>query len=217
MVLPNSDKAPRTPPYSGARSKEGQLDFAYAAIMLYGETFQNSSATDWLCNFPGRLPPSQSESHDPLKATPAGLALSGFRLFRVRSPLLAESLLFSFPPGTEMVHFPGFALTALCVQAAVTSYKLAGFPHSEIKGSRVVCTSPWLIAAYHVLHRLHAPRHPPCALSSLTIKFAHRKLDQHIRSLTPSSSEATHFGRIESILGILPIRLSKSTKTLIVY
>ncbi len=59
-------------------------------------------------------------------------------------------------------------------------YELAGFPHSEISGSRVVCTSPELIAAYHVLHRLHAPRHPPCALSSLTIKFAHRKLDQHI-------------------------------------
>ena len=59
-------------------------------------------------------------------------------------------------------------------------FKLAGFPHSEISGSRVVCTSPELIAAYHVLHRLHAPRHPPCALSSLTIKFAHRKLDQHI-------------------------------------
>ena len=36
-----------------------------------------------------------------------------FRLFRVRSPLLAESLLFSFPSGTEMVHFPEFALTAL--------------------------------------------------------------------------------------------------------
>ncbi len=34
-----------------------------------------------------------------------------FRLFRVRSPLLTESLLFSSPPGTEMVHFPGFALT----------------------------------------------------------------------------------------------------------
>ncbi len=29
-----------------------------------------------------------------------------------------------------------------------------GFPHSEIYGSRVVCTSPQLIAAYHVLHRL---------------------------------------------------------------
>src|SRR3954452_609803 len=32
-----------------------------------------------------------------------------FGLIRVRSPLLAESLLFSFPPGTEMVHFPGLS------------------------------------------------------------------------------------------------------------
>ena len=30
-------------------------------------------------------------------------------LFRVRSPLLTESRLMSFPPGTEMFHFPGFA------------------------------------------------------------------------------------------------------------
>jgi len=30
-------------------------------------------------------------------------------LIRVRSPLLAESLLMSFPPGTEMFRFPGFA------------------------------------------------------------------------------------------------------------
>ncbi len=43
-----------------------------------------------------------------------------------------------------------------------------GFPHSEIFGSRVVCTSPKLIAAYHVLHRLPMPRHPPHALTSLT-------------------------------------------------
>ena len=32
-----------------------------------------------------------------------------FRLFPVRSPLLRESLLISFPPGTEMFHFPGLA------------------------------------------------------------------------------------------------------------
>ena len=30
-------------------------------------------------------------------------------LFRVRSPLLAESRLISVPPGTEMFQFPGFA------------------------------------------------------------------------------------------------------------
>jgi hypothetical protein len=46
----------------------------------------------------------------------------------------------------------------------------AGFPHSEIPGSQVVCASPGLIAASHVLHRLLAPRHPPYALSSLTGK-----------------------------------------------
>ena len=44
----------------------------------------------------------------------------------------------------------------------------AGFPHSDIPGSKPVCGSPRLIAAYHVLHRLLVPRHPPCALSSLT-------------------------------------------------
>jgi hypothetical protein len=30
-------------------------------------------------------------------------------LIRVRSPLLAESLLLSFPPATEMFQFAGFA------------------------------------------------------------------------------------------------------------
>ena len=39
-------------------------------------------------------------------------------------------------------------------------------PHSEIPGFKVVCTYPGLIAAYHVLHRLHVPRHPPYALSN---------------------------------------------------
>ena len=44
----------------------------------------------------------------------------------------------------------------------------AGFPHSEIPGSKPVCGSPRLIAACQVLHRISAPRHPPCTLSSLT-------------------------------------------------
>ena len=43
-----------------------------------------------------------------------------------------------------------------------------GFPHSEISGSKLICSSPKLIAAYHVLHRLLMPRHSPCALFSLT-------------------------------------------------
>ena len=39
-----------------------------------------------------------------------------------------------------------------------------GLPHSDISGSKVVCTSPKLFAAYHVLHSLLEPRHPPFAL-----------------------------------------------------
>ena len=43
-----------------------------------------------------------------------------FSLFRVRSPLLTESLLLSLPVGTEMFHFPTFPLPALYIQAGVT-------------------------------------------------------------------------------------------------
>ena len=42
---------------------------------------------------------------------------------------------------------------------------LGGFTHSEIHGSQDMCSLPWLIAAYHVLHRLLVPRHPPFALT----------------------------------------------------
>src|SRR5580698_8786820 len=94
-----------------------------------------------------------------------------FRLFRFRSPLLSESHLIYFPPGTEMVHFPGLARIRLCIQRTVGRVYRPGFPHSEIPGSMPACGSPRLIAACHVLHRLLLPRHPPCALSSLTIKF----------------------------------------------
>ena len=45
---------------------------------------------------------------------------------------------------------------------------LAGFPHSGITGSKPACGSPMLFAAYHALHRLSVPRHPPCALIRLT-------------------------------------------------
>ena len=46
----------------------------------------------------------------------------------------------------------------------MTAQHAVGLSHSEIPGSKVICTLPGLIAAYHVLHRLREPRHPPCAL-----------------------------------------------------
>ena len=91
-----------------------------------------------------------------------------FRLFRVRSPLLTESLLFSSPGGTEMVHFPPLPSPAYVFSGRYSGMSQSGFPHSEIPGSKPACGSPRLIAACHVLHRLLAPRHSPYALSSLT-------------------------------------------------
>ena len=69
--------------------------------------------------------------------------------------------LFSLPRGTKMFQFPRLAS---CIRR-MTVLQTAGLSHSEIPGSKVICTYPRLIAAYHVLLRLHEPRHPPCALS----------------------------------------------------
>ncbi len=86
-----------------------------------------------------------------------------FGLFPGRSPLLGESLLFSLPGGTKMFQFPPFASAPSMVR--MTVLQTAGLSHSDTRGSKVICTSPRIFAAYRVLHRLREPRHPPCALS----------------------------------------------------
>jgi hypothetical protein len=92
-----------------------------------------------------------------------------FGLLPVRSPLLGESRLISSPPGTEMVQFPGCAFRTLWIQIRMSGIWPDGLPHSAIRGSRDVCSSPRLFAAYHGLLRTAAPRHPPWTLSRLTI------------------------------------------------
>ena len=67
-----------------------------------------------------------------------------------------------------MFQFRRFPTYAYLIQRRLTEYCSAGFPHSDISGSTVICTSPKLIAACHVLHRLLMPRHSPCALLRLT-------------------------------------------------
>ena len=47
----------------------------------------------------------------------------------------------------------------------------AGSPIRKSTDIADICSSPWLIAACHVLHRLLMPRHSPCALSSLTSRI----------------------------------------------
>ncbi len=100
--------------------------------------------------------------------TPRGASLPPrFGLFPVRSPLLGESLLLSFPAGTKMFQFPALA-PPIQGGGGIAS---AGLPHSDICGSMRICRSPQLFAACHVLLRLREPRHPPCALSTLCISL----------------------------------------------
>jgi hypothetical protein len=92
----------------------------------------------------------------------SGSSAKATGLVRVRSPLLAESLLMSFPPATEMFQFAGFASSSY---GFTEGYRLSGgLPHSDIPGSKSARLSPGLFAACHVLHRLSVPRHPPDAL-----------------------------------------------------
>jgi hypothetical protein len=103
--------------------------------------------------------------------TAAALASHRFGLFPFRSPLLRESRFLSFPPGTKMFQFPGLPPPALFDSGRGTrALPRVGFPIRKSRDQRLVSTSPGLIAAAHVLHRLLAPRHPPCALVLLIRK-----------------------------------------------
>ena len=70
-----------------------------------------------------------------------------------------------------MFQFRRFPSCTYGFSAWYRSMSFGEFPHSEIPGSKDVCSSPRLIAAYHVFHRLPVPRHSPCALCSLTVVY----------------------------------------------
>ena len=67
-----------------------------------------------------------------------------------------------------MFQFPALASYPYGFRAGSPGISQEGLPHSGIPGLASVCDYPGLIAAYHALHRLLVPRHPPYTLSSLT-------------------------------------------------
>ena len=67
-----------------------------------------------------------------------------------------------------MFQFRRFPTYCYLIHSTLIRYCRTGFPHSDISGSMLICSSPKLFAACHVLHRLLMPRHSPCALYSLT-------------------------------------------------
>ena len=105
---------------------------------------------------------------DQLRGPNPGMHAFRFGLFRFRSPLLTESLVVFSSSGYLDVSVHRVPFHTLWIGVWMTGVCPAGFPHSDISGSSDICSSPKLFAAYHVFHRLLVPRHPPCALSSIT-------------------------------------------------
>ncbi len=91
-----------------------------------------------------------------------------FGLFRFRSPLLTESYFFFSSSGYLDVSVHRVPFHRLWIGLWILEVCSSRFPHSEISGSKDICSSPKLFAAYHVFHRLLVPRHPPYALISIT-------------------------------------------------
>ena len=147
MVPADSRRIPRVPRYSGYRY--AAFRFTYWTITVYGHIFQSVLFTICIqCRGP---------------TTPlAPCDVNGLGCSPFARHYWGNHYLFSLPAGTKMFQFPALALLP---KVRVTVLQTARLSHSEIFGSRVICTYPKLIAAYHVLHRLREPRHPPYALS----------------------------------------------------
>ena len=150
MVLPASHKVSRVSWYSGSCPLPS--DFGYGAFTLYGRLSQNRSPILRLTY----------DSPQPRRARTPVWALS---LSLAATQKIDVSF---FSSGYLDVSVPRVPSAHLWIQCTVTEVCSAGFPHSDICGSVNICFSPQLFAAYHVFHRLSVPRHPPCALSSLT-------------------------------------------------
>ena len=150
MVLPASHKVSRVSWYSVSCPLPS--DFGYGAFTLYGRLSQNRSPILRLTY----------DSPQPRRARTPVWALS------LSLAATQEIDVSFFSSGYLDVSVPRVPSAHLWIQCTVTEVCSAGFPHSDICGSVNICFSPQLFAAYHVFHRLSVPRHPPCALSSLT-------------------------------------------------
>ena len=150
MVPAYSIKVSRVSMYSGSRLVNSS--FAYGAFTLSGRLSQNRSA---------KLVESIMRSEPRNARTPVWpLSLSLAATHKIDVSFSSSGYL------DVSVHRVPFR--TLWIGVRMTGVLPAGFPHSDICGSKDICSSPQLFAAYHVFLRLLVPRHPPCALFCLT-------------------------------------------------
>ena len=152
MVLPASHRISRVLRYSGSHWPSDL--FAYGIVTLFDGAFQLSSA---------KVSRTCCQPTTP-RSKPLGLAS-----FPFARRYLGHRCFFLFLELLRCFSSPRFLLMRYVFTHGYLHITVSGFPHSEICGSKDICSSPQLIAACHVLLRLPVPRHPPYALSHLTL------------------------------------------------
>ena len=149
MVSARSHRVSRVPWYSGScRVSSG---FGYGALTLSGRLFQSRS-------------PAVTESL--MQSEPRDARITVWALPRSLAATYGIDVSFS-SSGYLDVSVHRVPLHTLWIGVWMIRVLRTGFPHSDICGSRIICISPQLFAAYHVFLRLLVPRHPPCALLCL--------------------------------------------------
>ena len=175
MVLPDSRRVPRVPRYLGAIERVLSLSptglSPSAAAFPKDVRLKTGFVTHRACcRSPLTVPRHRIRNAGRLYSR------TRFRLMRVRSPLLAQSLLFSFPPGTEMFQFSGCPLPALCVQAGVPciAWRVSPFGYLRVTGClRLTGAS----------RRLLRPSSAPCPKASTVRPY---QLEPHTHCTTPT-------------------------------
>ena len=133
----DSDRVSRVPPYLGNKFNEIYSFQIRDYHPLWFELSWTDSFNYIFFDSSKKLQFFLTYSHYPILAKLTGMTLKWFRLFPFRSPLLRESLLFSFPEGTEMFHFPSLSITILCIQIAFYRYypaRVFSFGNPRING-----------------------------------------------------------------------------------
>lgn len=144
MVPPDSDRVSPAPPYSGYHYLH--IAYAYGAFTLCGAAFQAASTS--LClgycgpTTPGSARPSMVWATSRSLATTWEITV----VFSSSSYLDVSVRRVRLHPKVDI------------------PINRDGLPHSDTRGSTLLCSSPRIFAAWHVLHRHCMPRHPPYAL-----------------------------------------------------
>ena len=151
MVPPYSHRIPRVRWYSGSRSS--LLKFRLRDFHSLRLTFPGHSAISWSNFVSGPHPESIST---------LGLASSAFARH------YSQNLWFDFSSSPYLdVSVRGVPFIKLCIHLMIHGSSPWVFPHSDTRGSLLICSSPRLFAACRVLLRLPVPRHSPYALVRL--------------------------------------------------